>query len=252
MKTVERIPLYRQLYWQIKNEIFSGEILPGERMPTVEEMHAAYEVSHSTVLKALELLEREGLINKRRGAGIFVNEQVDIAVLNRQFFEVARPNLAVASRDRRVMTLEEGWMDPPRRVRLLMEKEEGGFNARGQVYAGRCLVEHIKDPRRRVYLEFYAPAWIGERHPGASALEFVGGTEPVSDDPKLRVDHYVQTYRPWTCERHMAEVLRLPEGTPVFRRFTQNRNKDGRLLLYTESAVTTNALVRRFKVFDEE
>ena len=76
------IPLYFQFYLKIKNDILLGEIEPGSRMPNIEGLHDQYGVSHATVRRALALLEKEGLIIKKRGLGIIVRDQVDLPIWN--------------------------------------------------------------------------------------------------------------------------------------------------------------------------
>jgi len=89
------IPLYFQFYLKIKNDIVLREIPAGSRIETIEELHTRYGVSHSTVRKAMELLEREGLIVRKRALGTFVRKDVDLPPIFRTtwifYGEDARP-----------------------------------------------------------------------------------------------------------------------------------------------------------------
>jgi len=66
------VPKYRQLLIIIRNQILNGEILPGERMPSEEELVKAYNLSRGTVRKAIAQLEAERLIETEHGIGSFV------------------------------------------------------------------------------------------------------------------------------------------------------------------------------------
>ena len=49
---------------------------PGIKLPTIEEMCAQFEVSRTTIERALEPLERRGLFRRRRGSGIYVSPTI--------------------------------------------------------------------------------------------------------------------------------------------------------------------------------
>lgn len=59
----------------MKTGITGGESAPGDRLPGVRDIADEWNTSPNTVLKALAALEEDGLIRKRRGQGIFVNEK---------------------------------------------------------------------------------------------------------------------------------------------------------------------------------
>lgn len=66
------IPLYQQLYEQLKTEITEGRLQPGEKMPTELQLIDLYNVSRITVRKALDMLTEDNLVIKRSGKGSFV------------------------------------------------------------------------------------------------------------------------------------------------------------------------------------
>lgn len=57
---------------RVREQILSGELTPGTRVPTEAELQAAYSVSRVTVQQALRDLAREGLIVRHRGRGSYV------------------------------------------------------------------------------------------------------------------------------------------------------------------------------------
>ena len=82
------LPIYTQLVDAIKFSIVSGELLPGARMSTVRDLALEAGVNPNTMQRALQQLEREGLVFSQRSSGRFVTE--DVSVIDR-----ARSALAV-------------------------------------------------------------------------------------------------------------------------------------------------------------
>lgn len=67
------IPLYDQLAEQIRQDIYSGKFVQGEKIPSEFELSERYAVSRSTVRKAISVLVSENLLVKAHGKGTFVS-----------------------------------------------------------------------------------------------------------------------------------------------------------------------------------
>ena len=65
-------PIYRQLRQRIVTLILKGAIKEGEPIPSVRQVAADYQINHLTVAKAYQELVELGLVEKRRGLGMFV------------------------------------------------------------------------------------------------------------------------------------------------------------------------------------
>ena len=65
-------PLYQQLAATLRAEINSGDLAPGDRVPTEAELSERYSTSRNTVRLALNLLRNEGLLTSQQGRGTFV------------------------------------------------------------------------------------------------------------------------------------------------------------------------------------
>ena len=57
-------------HWRAK--IIGGEVRPGDRMPSFEEMRNMHGLAQNTVNRVFRELEQEGLIDRRQGSGVFV------------------------------------------------------------------------------------------------------------------------------------------------------------------------------------
>ncbi len=65
-------PIYLQIIEQIKIQIISGELKPGERLPSVRDLANNTKVNPNTMQKAMTELEQLGLIYTERTNGKFV------------------------------------------------------------------------------------------------------------------------------------------------------------------------------------
>lgn len=66
------LPLYYQLEKIIKDAINSGELKPGDALPTETELMEIYNISRATVRHAMQNLENEGYLRKERAKGTFI------------------------------------------------------------------------------------------------------------------------------------------------------------------------------------
>lgn len=69
-------PIYLQIGDFIKEEIVSGRLAPGSRLPSVREYGLFFEVSNLTIQRALQQLELENVIVTKKGVGSFVNPRI--------------------------------------------------------------------------------------------------------------------------------------------------------------------------------
>ena len=68
-------PIYLQIVNQIKAMIMSGELSPGEALPSMRNLAMQMRVSLITTKRAYEELERDGFIETYTGKGSFVMAQ---------------------------------------------------------------------------------------------------------------------------------------------------------------------------------
>ncbi|SOD85545.1 GntR family transcriptional regulator [Streptomyces sp. Ag109_G2-15] len=73
------VATYVQIVQQTKQALRLGLLQPGDRLPTAREVVEATAINPNTVLKAYRELEREGLVEARRGLGTFVRRSLGAA-----------------------------------------------------------------------------------------------------------------------------------------------------------------------------
>jgi DNA-binding transcriptional regulator YhcF (GntR family) len=69
------VPIGTQLAWRLRSLIASGQLRPGDRLPSVREMADTAEVNVNTVRSAYGRLVAEGYLASRHGSGTFVADQ---------------------------------------------------------------------------------------------------------------------------------------------------------------------------------
>lgn len=70
----EDLPIYRQLRDRVVAMILEGVLGDGDVLPSVRNVAAEYRLNPLTVLKGYQELVDEGLVEKKRGRGMFVTD----------------------------------------------------------------------------------------------------------------------------------------------------------------------------------
>lgn len=86
------MPIYLQIVSQVKHAVASGALSSGDRIPSVRDLAVQTRVNPNTVVKAYQELERQGVVEFRRGSGTFVSE-VTPELTKRQKREVVARHL---------------------------------------------------------------------------------------------------------------------------------------------------------------
>ncbi|GGZ77680.1 GntR family transcriptional regulator [Streptomyces bluensis] len=117
------VATYVQIVQQTKQALRLGLLEPGDRLPTAREVVEATAINPNTVLKAYRELEREGLVEARRGLGTFV-----------------RKSLGTTPADSPLRAELDAWADRAREAGLEREDVAALFTA--------VLDEHFRDDHR--------------------------------------------------------------------------------------------------------
>jgi GntR family transcriptional regulator len=70
-------PMYWRIAQNLRQEIESGHLRPGEQLPTELELRGQYDASRNTVRDAIKWLTSRGLVETRPGQGTFVVQKID-------------------------------------------------------------------------------------------------------------------------------------------------------------------------------
>ena len=77
----DREPIYRQLRDRVVAMILEGALGEGDPLPSVRSVAAEYRLNPLTVMKGYQQLVDEGLVESRRGLGMFVNAGAHVRLL---------------------------------------------------------------------------------------------------------------------------------------------------------------------------
>ena len=89
-------PIYDQISSQIKAQILSGALLPGQALPSIRGLAKDLKISVITTKRAYDELEAQGFINTVAGKGCFVAEQ-NLALIREQNLHQMETHLAAAA-----------------------------------------------------------------------------------------------------------------------------------------------------------
>ncbi len=89
-------PIYRQLRDRVVAMILEEVLVEGDALPSVRNVAAEYRLNPLTVLKGYQELVDEGLVEKKRGRGMFINNGARVMLLKaerRRFLEKQWPKV---------------------------------------------------------------------------------------------------------------------------------------------------------------
>jgi GntR family transcriptional regulator len=118
-------PIFEQIRQGVRTAVARGEVADGYKLPSVRELARELSVNPNTVVRAYEVLQQDGVIVKRQGAGCFVQSQGTL--------------LRDEERLRRLDEISE---------RLVTEAYHLGFNSAAVKQALRRALDKADMPRR--------------------------------------------------------------------------------------------------------
>jgi len=114
-------PIYRQLRDKVAAMILEGSLADGDALPSVRNVAAEFTLNPLTVLKGYQQLVDEGLVEKRRGRGMFVTPGARAQLMKgekQRFLEIDWPRVLV--------TIDRLGLDPDELLRQARAKRSGG------------------------------------------------------------------------------------------------------------------------------
>jgi len=117
--TAAGVPLHRQLFLVLHDEIDRGAMAPGDALPTEQTLCDQFGVSRITVRRALADLAEQGYIERRQGVGSFVRRHgpADVSSTGRSYMQ----GLRQTQFETEVDVIELGVRRPPRMIAEALE-----------------------------------------------------------------------------------------------------------------------------------
>lgn len=207
----------------LRAEIESGAIEPGEKLPTTRELVAKYEVTGETVRQAILRLKNAGLVTSRQGGGVYARDRPPLKRLGIQRYDKAkwRDSDEVAFiADRVASGREYNRTDQTQTVSRVPATREIaaalGIPEGSEVYARARLVKEKGQPTHTL-TSYYRPSHVeGTRlvdpTPGPAGK---GGGFHVFHELGLEPDHMTEELQARMPTPAEIEQLELPPGEPV-------------------------------------
>ena len=73
--SASEVPIYRQLFTQIVMAVLSGDLKPGERLPSTRELARRFRIHPNTVSAGYRQLARDGWVEYRHGSGVYIQSE---------------------------------------------------------------------------------------------------------------------------------------------------------------------------------
>lgn len=219
------LPLYRRIQADLRARIQSGELSPGTRLETEQELIARYQVSRATVRQALAGLIAEGLVEIRRGLGTFVRK----AALEHRlggFYSYSRE-------------IERHGLKPGTQVRSLdIEEADDRVAAALEIARGTSVVAlrriRLADDDPIVTETSYLPA---DRFPDLQLVDFTRHRlyDTLRSTFGVRPTRARETFQPILMTDDEADVLGGDAGTPALLVERTTYDNDGAIIEFCRS-----------------
>jgi GntR family transcriptional regulator len=210
-------PLYRRIADQLRDAIYRGELAPGERLPSEQELMERHDVSRNTVRLALAALSSEGLIASSQGRGSFVRERAPL-----RFFASktdSHERRARATRDAFMSDVAEQGRDGGLHIEVAMVRADTTIAARLEIDEGTTVVVRRRvqyvDDEPYATADTYFPLELVKDSPIVDPDDIPHGANKILDDlgrAQVRFQDEITVRMPTADE---ANTLRIGPGTPV-------------------------------------
>ncbi|MEU2909383.1 GntR family transcriptional regulator [Streptomyces massasporeus] len=199
-------PKYVRLAQTLQRRIEDGTYPSGTRVPSENQLVQAFGMSRPTVVRALDLLKRDGWLESRQGYGTIVRGRPAVVEHKDRRGSEALTRDETQTPGRLV---EVGQVPVPARVASVL-----GLPKRAKVLMRRFLVVEDGEPVELV--SSYFPAGLVEGTDLESAQLLSGGTRAhLEARKKVRFDHVTERVSARLPERSEVALLELPNGVPV-------------------------------------
>ena len=244
----QNIPLFFRLYHKLKQEIIRGEIPKGTKIDTIETLAKQHGMSQTSVRKSLELLEAEGFLVRKQGWGTMVPEN-----LNLQFFDLA--NLVTSRktlpdvRNAEIEVIDAEWIKPNQRAIEMLNLNKTA--AKQSIYKLYCRINFTGKLKFKALMTFFLPKkWLNKvksEESDSAHATIIRLTEWMESNP-ITVK---ESLLPSLCTDTHADLLGIPDGTPVFFYTVVLSEAETGACAAWEMISTANLYYREIKLYPE-
>jgi len=210
-------PYYLQIEAILRDQIATGDLRPGDPVPTEKTLCEQYEVSRPTVRQAIKNLENDDLVIRERGKGTRVTERPEEKIL--PLIDLQLADLVYATRAEDIVLARTGNCILPPAVRAEYENDE----PLEVFYFVRVLFkDKIPYMATKVFLHGEIAEFMTEKDYVAENF-----LEVLSQRSGIKIIQSEQKIEAILAEPSMAFFLEISPGTPLLsiRRTSRDKNK---------------------------
>ena len=101
------VPIYVQLVDRIKQMVVTGQLQPGQQLPTIRQLAADLRINYNTVGRAYSILDEEGIISTQQGRGTYITRRLDEGQLRKLRLDKLRGMIGQAVQEARALGYEQ-------------------------------------------------------------------------------------------------------------------------------------------------
>ncbi|MFJ5939390.1 GntR family transcriptional regulator [Streptomyces sp. NPDC093071] len=229
---IERTPPYMQVVQHFKQQILSGELKDGDRLPAVRQIAEDWNLAHATAAKVLATLRGDNLAVTMPGVGTIV-QKVHRGAADRALRMLTTGKIYAP--DEYAVITAAGLAPAPAHVAELLGIEEGAQAVR------RERVTHDQSGPVSASVSWFA-AEMAELAPALLSTERIrGGTPSAIEAATGRRTHVVDERKTvGTANEEQAQALGIEVGSPVLIGRNTYRDAEGEPIEVGESVAGPN------------
>lgn len=255
-----KVPPFRRIANELRAEILRGDLAPGDRIPTQEQLEQRFGASRATVRKGVALLAAEGLVTTSQGKASIVRERPHISL--RQTGSIYRARRATGEANFNAEARAQG-QDVHQELREVVEAPAPDVVAeRFRVAPGAPMVVRrllmVADssgsgPGTPLQLcDGYYDATVARGTRLAEPRRIKGGANAVIEDPDgpiaRRITQFIEDLTIRMPYPHESEQLAIPVGVPVARVIRTAYDSAGDVLEVLDSIIPCDRHAFRYVI----
>ncbi|WP_405615279.1 GntR family transcriptional regulator [Streptomyces sp. NBC_01508] len=241
--SIPSLPLYRKIADDLRASILSGELPPGEKLRSENELKDQYGTTRVTVRKALALLKADGLLVSEQGKGVFVRPRPNVQMLTTGANFRERRKTGVSNFNAEAVA--QGLRPEQRILSVETVPAPAEIASRLEVAADTAVIV-----RRRAFfvndepmqlVDGYYPAELFSGTALEDPRRIRGGVSRLIEDPdgpvKQRITRFVEELDIRMPTPAETEALKIPPGVPLARVFRAAHVTVGRVVEVLDSRI---------------
>lgn len=245
---------FKRVANELRAEILRGDLAPGNKIPSENQLADRFGVTRATVRKGIALLRMEGLITSHQGKGAFVRERPHVNM--RQTGSIYRARRATGESNYNAEAKAQG-QSAKQIIREVGETaapekvaDRFGIDAGAPVVVRRLLFT-VDDAPMQLVDTYYEPS-IAAGTPLAQPKLIKGGANAFIEDPDgpigRRIVQFIEDIDVRMPYPHEVDLLDIPDGVPIAKVTRTAYDSAGDVLEVQESVVPCDRHTFRYVI----